>query len=89
MWRKATILADAAVALVCEESSFTGKQLIDDEYLRYKGLSDEDFVIYRYNPEVEPPRALATAVETPHTTSMIPRRGDVRKLEEDKERSRL
>merc|ERR1712187_209560 len=61
IWRKASILADATVALVCEEADFTGQQLIDDEYLKYKGLTDEDLVVYRYDPNVEPPRALAEA----------------------------
>jgi len=84
MWRKATILADATVALVCEESDFTGKQLIDDEYLRFKGLTDEDMAVYRYNPEVEPPRVLAAAAESPENNTIIPRRGDVRKLDDDK-----
>eukprot|EP00927_Polykrikos_kofoidii_P063641 TRINITY_DN584_c0_g1_i1.p1 TRINITY_DN584_c0_g1~~TRINITY_DN584_c0_g1_i1.p1 ORF type:complete len:311 (+),score=44.99 TRINITY_DN584_c0_g1_i1:84-1016(+) len=78
MWRKSTILADAAVALVCEDANFTGEQLIDDEYLRSKGLTDEDFVTYRYDPAVEPPRALAEG-----QAGGI-RRGDVRKLATDK-----
>jgi NAD(P)-dependent dehydrogenase (short-subunit alcohol dehydrogenase family) len=78
MWRKSTILADAAVALVCEDANFTGEQLIDDEYLRSKGLTDEDFVTYRYDPAVEPPRALAEG-----QAGGI-RRGDVRKLGTDK-----
>lgn len=80
-WRKATILADAVVALVCEESGFTGKQLIDDEYLEYKGLSKEDFVTYRYDPAVEPPRLLAVAHDGISAGGV--RRGDVRKLKED------
>lgn len=84
-WRKATILADATVALVCEEEDFTGKQLIDDEYLKYRGLTDADLAVYRYDPDVEPPRLLAAA----HSSTGIPpgtsfRRGDVRKLAEDK-----
>ena len=33
MWRKATIIADATVALCCEEGDFTGQMLIDDEYV--------------------------------------------------------
>merc|ERR1719428_433570 len=36
MWRKATIIADATVALVCEGPDFTGQQLIDDTYLLSK-----------------------------------------------------
>eukprot|EP00416_Gambierdiscus_australes_P026197 CAMPEP_0171061558 /NCGR_PEP_ID=MMETSP0766_2-20121228/4514_1 /TAXON_ID=439317 /ORGANISM="Gambierdiscus australes, Strain CAWD 149" /LENGTH=312 /DNA_ID=CAMNT_0011517257 /DNA_START=143 /DNA_END=1081 /DNA_ORIENTATION=+ len=79
MWRKATILADAAVALVCEGADFSGQQLIDDEYLRYKGLIDDDLVVYRYDPNVEPPRLLA---ESSRVATV--RRGDVRKLVDDK-----
>jgi len=84
MWRKATILADAVVSLVGEEAGYTGKQLLDDEYLRSKGLVDEDFVTYRYDPDVEPPRALAVASHSQGISSGGIRRGDVRKLEDDK-----
>jgi len=75
-WRKATVLADATVALCCEDESITGSQLIDDDYLRYKGLTDDDFVVYRYNPDVEPPRVLAAK----HVSIQ---RGDVKKLSVD------
>jgi len=89
-WRKATILADAVVSLVCEEETYTGKQLIDDTYLRYKGLTDEDLAVYRYDPNVEPPRALAMGIEAEKefvdlqgkATSL--KRGDVRQLEKNK-----
>lgn len=86
MWRKATILADATVALVCEEADFTGRQLIDDEYLRYKGLVDEDFVTYRYDPMVEPPRSLVenNKADAGSASAIGIRRGDVRKLNQDK-----
>lgn len=83
-WRKATILADATVALVCEDASFTGKQLIDDEYLEYKGLTAEDLKVYRYDPNVEPPRLLAVAHASQGISSTTVRRGDVRKLKDDK-----
>merc|ERR1712083_130566 len=69
MWRRATILADATVALICEEGDFNGEQWIDDEYLKYKGLTDEDLACYRYNPEVEPPRALAVSAHNPGMVS--------------------
>lgn len=75
-WRKASILADATVALCCEDESITGSQLIDDDYLRSKGLTDDDLVVYRYNPDVEPPRALALK----HVSIQ---RGDVKKLNAD------
>uniref|UniRef100_A0A7S4RE82 Uncharacterized protein n=1 Tax=Alexandrium monilatum TaxID=311494 RepID=A0A7S4RE82_9DINO len=84
-WRKATILADAAVALVCEDEDVSGGQFIDDEYLMSKGLTSKDMVVYRYNPEVEPPRLLAAAHSTDGITERGTwRRGDVRKLEKDK-----
>jgi len=85
-WRKATILADATVALVCEDEAFTGKQLIDDEYLEYKGLTADDLAVYRYDPNVEPPRLLAVAhADTDGIADRTTvRRGDVRKLDKDK-----
>ena len=50
-----------AVGLVCEtDEKFTGRMLIDDEYLRERhGFRDEDFVQYRCDPDVEPGRFLA------------------------------
>ena len=36
-----------------------GGQLIDDEYLRARGATDDDIAKYRYDPNVEPPRLLA------------------------------
>mmetsp|Transcript_119933 Transcript_119933/g.373508 ORF Transcript_119933/g.373508 Transcript_119933/m.373508 type:complete len:318 (-) Transcript_119933:79-1032(-) len=83
-WRKATILADATVALVCEDEDYTGKQLIDDEYLISKGLSDADLAVYRYDPNVEPPRLLAAAHSSEGISERTVRRGDVRKLDKDK-----
>jgi len=74
------------VGLICEEASFTGQQLIDDEYLKYKGLTDEDLVCYRWNPNVEPPRVLAHAAHGGGHGNNTIRRGDVRKLEKDKAR---
>ena len=43
-WRKATILADATAAIVCEDVSFTGNMLIDETYLRSKGFITCQFV---------------------------------------------
>jgi len=63
MWRKATILSDATVAICCEDESFTGNMLIDDEYLKSRGLSDEDLVCYRYDKDTDPPRVLAEEVD--------------------------
>ena len=58
-WRKATILADAAVAICGEDDGFTGNMLIDDDYLATKGCTGEHFVQYRCDPETEPLRLLA------------------------------
>merc|ERR1719401_1689036 len=79
-WRKATILADATVALVCTEGDYTGAQLIDDEYLKSKGLTDEDLVTYRWDPAVEPRRVLAVGHSNDGISQTSVRRGDVRKL---------
>ena len=58
-WRKATILADATVAICGEDDDFTGNMLIDDEYLLRKGCTGEHFAQYRCDPETEPLRLLA------------------------------
>ena len=80
LWRKATILADA-VLMICGNSSVTGKQLIDDDFLRTQGQTD--FKIYRYDPNVEPPRLLV------ESKGAMLSRGDVRAVEKDKTKSRL
>ena len=59
MWRKAEVIADAAVGVISASGDFTGNQLIDDEYLRSTGLTDDDFVRYRCDPAFEPRRVLA------------------------------
>lgn len=59
MWRKATIIADATVAICCEDGDFTGHMLIDDTYLKSRGVTQDELKVYRYNPDVEPPRLLA------------------------------
>merc|ERR1719263_1812478 len=41
-WRKATIIADATVAICCDPTPITGKMLVDDEYLKMRGLTDAD-----------------------------------------------
>lgn len=79
LWRKATIIADATAAIICEPSTFTQNMLIDDEYLRSKGFTDADFVQYRYNPKVEPPRLLAKE------SKWSIQRGDVKKLRQDQQ----
>ncbi|KAL1525266.1 hypothetical protein AB1Y20_020131 [Prymnesium parvum] len=80
-WRKATILSDCVVKLACEPDDFTGHMLIDDEYLRARhGYTDGDFVKYRVDPNVEPPRLLA---ETSAEWSADFKRGDVKKVAQD------
>lgn len=131
-WRKASILADATVAIVSEGATCNGRMLIDDEcvtlpprfpsahatrstkrsrqlglavhlraptlnectphrYLRGRGLDDADFIIYRCNPDVEPPRLLAIAEseEGAEEKGMLLKRGAVADLAADKGRSRL
>ena len=135
-WRKASILADATVAIV-SDATCNGRMLIDDEcvsrcpprslrsavsgrptiirsrqllvlpltnplhtltkrihsgrYLRGRGLNDADFVVYRCNPFVEPPRLLAIAesAEGAEEKGMLLKRGAVVDLAADKGRSRL
>ena len=55
MWRKADILADAAICIFAKEpGTFTGHALIDEDFLRGEGVSD--FARYRCDPDHEPPR---------------------------------
>jgi len=55
MWRKPDILADAAIAIFGKPPrSFTGKALIDEDFLRAEGV--KDFTRYRCDPNTEPPR---------------------------------
>lgn len=85
-WRKASILADCVLGLVSSADTYTGKQLIDDEYLMQEhGFVAEDMAVYRYDPAVEPHRLLAIASHGAHDSTA--RRGDVRKLNQDKARS--
>jgi citronellol/citronellal dehydrogenase len=80
MWRKSTILADAALMII-GDGKVNGQQLIDDEFLTTQG--QKDFKIYRYDPKVEPPRLL---VETKGASLS---RGDVKQVDKDKGRSKL
>lgn len=91
-WRKAGILSDCVLSLVSAPDTVTGHQLFDDEYLREQdGLTDEDLKIYRYDPNVDPPRMLAaghgggSAVDDRATFT----RGDVRKLDNDKTKDKV
>ena len=54
IWRKAQILSDAVLQIVNENpNTFTGNMLIDEDFLRSKGVTD--FSIYRCDPNSEPP----------------------------------
>lgn len=89
MWRKADILADCVLGLVSAPDSFTGMQLIDDEYLmEHHGLTADDLAVYRCVPDVEPARTLAGHGHMGTAASKSDfRRGDVRKLDPDKKAS--
>jgi citronellol/citronellal dehydrogenase len=55
VWRKPDIVADAALRIFAKEpASFTGRALIDEDFLRAEGVTD--FTRYRCDPEHEPPR---------------------------------
>jgi len=55
VWRKPEILADAALAIFAKEPrTFTGRALIDEEFLRSEGVTD--FSRYRCDPAHEPPK---------------------------------
>merc|ERR1711998_71633 len=87
-WRKATILADCVMSIVSEPDTFTGNMLIDDTYLRTKGLQDEDFVQSRCDPAPAPPRSLDQSRDgdiIEYRTAA--KRGDVKTLDDDKRKS--
>ena len=54
IWRKPDIICHAIEYMLKEDTSFTCNMLIDEEYLRYKGITNFDK--YRCNPEIEPPK---------------------------------
>jgi len=54
-WRKADIISDCVLEILKEDkNTFTSNQLIDELYLREKGITD--FSKYRCDPESEPPK---------------------------------
>lgn len=85
-WRKPSILTDCVMSLIAEPDSFTGHQLIDDTYLRSKGLTDKDLAVYRCDPDVEPPRLLDMEVDEEVMRNMY-KRGDVKTLRQDEHNS--
>jgi citronellol/citronellal dehydrogenase len=55
VWRKPDVLADAAMAIFAKPpESFTGRAVIDEDFLRSEGVAD--FTVYRCDPAHEPPR---------------------------------
>jgi len=83
-WRKAQVLSDSVLGLVSAPDTYTGQQLIDDEYLQLEhGLTQEDLAVYRCVPDVEPPRALAVKAGKGNAPPLTLTRGDVRKLDQD------
>lgn len=61
LWRKAEILADAALeAVTSPPAELTGRALLDEDFLRERGVTD--FSKYRCDPEHEPPRITAAEV---------------------------
>lgn len=60
-WRKASILADAALMIVRKDPrTFTGHALLDEDFMRAEGVTD--FTPYRCDPDVEPPRLMPTDI---------------------------
>jgi citronellol/citronellal dehydrogenase len=57
LWRKPEILADAALEAVTSSPELTGRALLDEDFLRERGVTD--FIKYRCDPEHEPPRITA------------------------------
>jgi citronellol/citronellal dehydrogenase len=61
-WRKASILADATLAIVTKApTELTGKALLDEDLLRTEGVTD--FSIYNCVPDGEPMRIIWDNVE--------------------------
>jgi len=89
LWRKASILADAVVAICCDPQKPNGKQMIDDEYLMERGLTQEDLKVYRYDPNVDPPRLLAKHSHKESQVDMTIQRGDVKQLNDDKKKDAI
>ncbi len=64
VWRKADIVADAALALLAREpSARPGRAWIDEDVLRAEGVSD--FSAYQCVPGVEPPPVSFSALPNP------------------------
>lgn len=53
-WRKPDIICDAIQYMLLEPKTFTGNMLIDEDYLKSRGI--RDFKKYRCVPDFEPPK---------------------------------
>jgi len=61
MWRKPEILAEATLGLCGEKMDYSGRMVLDDEYLTERhGFGPEDMKQFRCDPDKEPPRLLAS-----------------------------
>eukprot|EP01095_Lingulamoeba_sp_RSL-Kostka_P010198 TRINITY_DN3632_c0_g1_i1.p1 TRINITY_DN3632_c0_g1~~TRINITY_DN3632_c0_g1_i1.p1 ORF type:complete len:291 (+),score=123.06 TRINITY_DN3632_c0_g1_i1:41-913(+) len=56
LWRKPSILSDCVLEIVQESDDFNGEAVIDETYLRSKGVTD--FTKYRCDPNCEPPHVM-------------------------------
>eukprot|EP00756_Hemistasia_phaeocysticola_P024222 Hpha_TRINITY_DN15935_c2_g3::TRINITY_DN15935_c2_g3_i1::g.71538::m.71538/K13775/atuG; citronellol/citronellal dehydrogenase len=60
-WRKPEILAEATLGLCGERIDYSGRMVLDDEYLiERQGFTMDDMKQFRSDPDVEPPRLLAS-----------------------------
>ena len=61
LWRKPEIVADAALELLTTPpGAVTGRALLDEDFLRERGV--DDFTRYRCDPDHEPPRVTTTGI---------------------------
>jgi NAD(P)-dependent dehydrogenase (short-subunit alcohol dehydrogenase family) len=90
IWRTGQVISEALLGVLAQPGSFTGQQLIDDEFLMSQGWTldevDEHFAVVKGS---HPPRLLATkegAVAKEGKQATVTR-GDVRKVVSDKDRT--
>jgi len=70
MWRKASILSDSVMMILKEDpKSFTGQALIDEDYMRSRGI--KNFDKYRCDPNVEPPRLVEFPEGSSHNVGLV------------------
>ncbi len=61
VWRTPEILADAALEILrSPPAELTGRALLDEDFLRERGVTD--FAKYRCDPEHEPPRVMPSQI---------------------------